>query len=94
MQYTGSSFAQPITALFRRLLGSKSQVQQPAGILPVAASLATHTPDICHGNLYHPAFLKANWGLSKLRWLQRGQVQLYVLYIAITLIVLLAWKFR
>jgi hydrogenase-4 component B len=94
MQYTASSFAQPVTSLFRWLLGVRYRVRRPEGILPPRASLETETPDLCHGNLYHPAFLKANWGLSKLRWLQRGQVQLYVLYIAVTLIVLLAWKFR
>jgi hydrogenase-4 component B len=94
MQYSASSFAQPITALFHRVLGTRQRVRRPDGILPEGASLSTETPDLCHGNLYHPAFLKVNWGLSKLRWLQRGQVQLYVLYIAVTLIVLLAWKFR
>jgi hydrogenase-4 component B len=94
MQYTASSFAQPVTTLFRWLLGVRCQVHRPEGILPARASLATETPDLCHGNLYRPGFVKANWGLSKLRWLQRGQVQLYVLYIAVTLIVLLAWKFR
>ena len=94
MQYTASSFAQPITTLFRSLLGVRFVVQRPEGVFPSRASLTTETPDLCHGNLYHPAFLKAEWGLSRLRWLQRGQVQLYVLYIAATLIVLLAWKFR
>jgi hydrogenase-4 component B len=94
MQYTASSFAQPITALFRSLLGVRFVLQRPEGVFPVRASLASETPDLCHGNLYHPAFLKVEWGLSRLRWLQRGQVQLYVLYIAVTLIVLLAWKFR
>jgi len=94
MQYTASSFAQPVTSLFRWLLGVRYRVRRPDGLLPPGASLETETPDLCRGNLYHPAFLKANWGLSKLRWLQSGQVQLYVLYIAVTLIVLLAWKFR
>jgi len=94
MQYTASSFAEPITTLFRGLLATRYQVQRPEGILPARASLATETPDLCRGNLYRPAFLQANWGLSKLRWLQHGQVRLYVLYIAVTLIVLMAWKFR
>lgn len=94
MQYTASSFAQPVTFLFRWLLGIRVQAQSPEGILPSGAMLSSETPDLCHGNLYHPAFQKANWGLSKLRWLQQGQVQLYVLYIAVTLIALLAWKFR
>ena len=30
--------------------------------------------------------------LSRLRWLQQGSVQLYVLYIALTLLALLIWK--
>jgi formate hydrogenlyase subunit 3/multisubunit Na+/H+ antiporter MnhD subunit len=94
MQYTASSFAEPITTLFRGLLATRQQVQRPEGIFPARASLATETPDLCRGNLYRPAFVQANWGLSKLRWLQHGQVRLYVLYIAGTLIVLLAWKFR
>jgi formate hydrogenlyase subunit 3/multisubunit Na+/H+ antiporter MnhD subunit len=94
MQYTASSFAEPITTLFRGLLATRQRVQRPEGILPARASLATETPDLCRGNLYRPALLRANWGLSKLRWLQHGQVRLYVLYIAVTLIVLLAWKFR
>jgi formate hydrogenlyase subunit 3/multisubunit Na+/H+ antiporter MnhD subunit len=94
MQYTASSFVQPVTTLFRWLLGTHRQMQRPEGVMPANASLATETPDLCHGNLYRPGFLKVNWGLSQLRRVQRGQVQLYVLYIAVTLIVLLAWKFR
>jgi formate hydrogenlyase subunit 3/multisubunit Na+/H+ antiporter MnhD subunit len=94
MQYTASSFVQPVTTLFRWLLGTHRRLQRPEGIMPANASLTTETPDLCHGNLYRPGFLKVNWGLSQLRRLQRGPVQLYVLYIAVTLIVLLAWKFR
>ena len=94
MQYTASSFVQPFTTLFRWLLGSHRQLQRPEGFFPPKASLTTETPDLCHANLYRPGFLKMNWGISKLRWLQQGHVQLYVLYIAVTLIVLLAWKFR
>ena len=32
------------------------------------------------------------WMASKLRWLQEGRIQLYVLYIALTILVLLIWK--
>ncbi len=94
MQYTASSFVQPVMTLFRWLLATHRRLQRPEGILPAKASLTTETPDLCHGNLYRPGFLKVNWGLSRIRQLQGGQVQLYVLYIAVTLIVLLAWKFR
>lgn len=80
--------------LFRALLRPRVEIARPEGILPARASLATTTPDLCHGELYRPAFLKVNWGLSKLRWLQHGKVQLYVLYITVTLLALLFWKLR
>ena len=94
MQYTSSSFAQPLTFLFRALLRSRVRVEKPAGLFPARAALATETPDLCHGELYRPAFLKVNWALAKLRWLQHGKVQLYVLYIALTLLLLMIWKLR
>jgi len=94
MQYTASSFAQPLTHLFKALLRTRERLTRPAGLFPKAASLATETPDLCRGNLYAPAFQKVSWSLSKLRWLQHGNVQLYVLYIALTLLVLLLWKLR
>ena len=94
IQYTASSFAQPVTDLFRRLLGTKKRVSEPRGFFPAEAALKTETPDLSHEEMYRPMFERANEWLSRLRWLQQGNVQLYVLYIAVTLIVLLAWKFR
>ncbi len=39
-----------------------------------------------------PLFLGVAWLASKLRWLQEGRIQIYVLYIALTILVLLIWK--
>jgi len=39
-------------------------------------------------------FRAASGTLARLRWLQHGRVQLYVLYILLTLVVLLVWKLR
>ncbi len=94
IQYTASSFVQPFTTLFHWLLGTRRRLQQPEGFFPSKASLSTETPDLTHEELFRPGFLKVNWAIAKLRWMQQGHVQLYVLYIAVTLIVLLAWKFR
>jgi NADH:ubiquinone oxidoreductase subunit 5 (subunit L)/multisubunit Na+/H+ antiporter MnhA subunit len=94
IQYTASSFAQPLTDLFRPLLGTRKKVLKPEGIFPSEAALETVTPDISHEEMYRPMFERAETWLSQLRWLQHGNVQLYVLYIAVTLIVLLVWKFR
>jgi formate hydrogenlyase subunit 3/multisubunit Na+/H+ antiporter MnhD subunit len=94
IQYTASSFAQPLTDLFCRLLGTKKIISAPHGIFPAGASLKTVTPDLSHEEMYRPLFERISAWLSQLRWLQQGKVQLYVLYIAITLLALLVWKFR
>jgi formate hydrogenlyase subunit 3/multisubunit Na+/H+ antiporter MnhD subunit len=92
MQYTASSYAQPLTALFGPLLQNREQLAPPEGLFPSDASLHTETPDVFARGLYGPVFAAVGRGLSALRWLQHGQVQLYVLYIALTLVALLVWK--
>ena len=94
MQYTASSFAQPLTDLFGPLLGTKKKISSPRGIFPAEAALKTTTPDISSEEMYRPLFGRINEWLSQLRWVQHGKVQLYVLYIAVTLIVLLVWELR
>ncbi|HEV2434992.1 MAG TPA: proton-conducting transporter membrane subunit [Verrucomicrobiae bacterium] len=94
MQYTASSFAQPLTDLFRSLLGTKKKISAPGGLFPADAALKTETPDLSREEMYRPMFERGEAWLSQLRWLQHGNVQLYILYIAATLMVLLVWKFR
>ena len=57
--------------------------QPPAGLFPREASFATETPDVCR-EMAVPARssprVARRW--RRLRWLQHGRVQLYVLYIA------------
>ena len=92
MQYTASSFAQPLTELFGLLLGTRHRLSRPEGFFPEAASLSTETPDICRERVYRPVFSGLGRGLLAFRWLQHGRVQLYILYIALTLLALLLWK--
>jgi hydrogenase-4 component B len=92
MQYTASSFAQPLTSLFGLVLRTREALAAPSGYSPRSASLTTETPDVCHVALYRPLFSAIRRGASRLRWLQYGHVQLYVLYIAVTLLVLLIWQ--
>jgi hydrogenase-4 component B len=92
MQYTASSFAQPLTDLFQVVLRTRRDLVAPTGLFPSDASFATHTADVFSAGVYEPLFTGVNRGLSALRWLQHGRVHLYVLYIAVTLLVLLVWK--
>jgi formate hydrogenlyase subunit 3/multisubunit Na+/H+ antiporter MnhD subunit len=92
MQYSASSFAEPLTSLFGRFLLTKRTLTRPAGYFPRDASLSTRTPDIFQEDIYHLVYTGVDWGMSKLRWFQHGRLQLYVLYIALTLLALLVWK--
>ncbi len=94
MQYTGSSFVRPLTRLFGGFLRTRTTRVAPVGPFPGPAALATATPDVFRDALFRPAFRMASGTLAKLRWLQHGRVQLYVLYILLTLVVLLVWKLR
>jgi hydrogenase-4 component B len=92
MQYTASSYAQPLTELFATLLRTQRKSVPPDGTFPQASSLATETPDVAREVIFRPLFAGTGWALARLRWLQQGRIQLYVLYIALTLLVLLIWK--
>jgi hypothetical protein len=92
MQYTASSFAQPLTFLFRALLRARTTLVPPVGLFPARGALATETPDLFRQGVFRPAFGAIADLLERLRLLQHGRIQLYVLSIVLTLIVLLAWK--
>jgi hydrogenase-4 component B len=92
MQYTATSFASPIVGMFRYILRPAEEVRPPQGILPREASARTRTDDIFAERLFRPIFMAVRWSASRLRWMQQGRNQLYVLYIALAAVALLAWK--
>jgi formate hydrogenlyase subunit 3/multisubunit Na+/H+ antiporter MnhD subunit len=92
MQYTASSFAQPLVDLFEPVLRTRRRLQAPAGLFPRGGSFASDTPDAVLEVGLKPLFRRAGAGLAGWRFLQQGRVQVYVLYIAVTLIALLVWK--
>lgn len=94
MQYTASSFAQPLTNMFGFLLRTRRRLEAPDGFFPEHAALHTETDDFFRQNLFRPAFRGIEWLLLRLHWLQQGRVQFYILYVAVTLLVLLVWNLR
>ncbi|MFA5865146.1 MAG: proton-conducting transporter membrane subunit [Phycisphaerae bacterium] len=92
MQYTASSFAQPLVFLFRMFLRTQNHFSAPKGVFPQTASLHTDTPDTGQKYIYSPVFGAIETIVDRLRWLQHGRVQMYVLYIALALWILLIWK--
>jgi hydrogenase-4 component B len=91
MQYTGSSFVQQLVSLFSFLLWPRVRWPQVMGPLPRKSHFKTTNPDTVLDRLVRPVFQFAGHYLPRLRVLQQGQTQYYVLYILITVLVLLVW---
>lgn len=92
MQYTASSFSQPLTDFLGGVLRTRRHIVRPEGIFPKEASLSTQTPDLFEHGFYRPVFEKFYDCVMTLRFFQHGRLQLYILYIVITLLGLLIWK--
>jgi NADH:ubiquinone oxidoreductase subunit 5 (subunit L)/multisubunit Na+/H+ antiporter MnhA subunit len=94
IQYTASSFSQPIVSMFRDILAWRLKTKQITELFPQQAQFESHTPDISSEYIYRPVFKWIDKFMGKMRWVQYGIVQVYVLYIAITLLILLMWKLK
>ncbi|ACN16955.1 HyfB [Desulforapulum autotrophicum HRM2] len=92
MQYTASSFADPITGMFGAILGSRKDLKADTSLFPIFLSIKTRSTDLFMYLLYRPVFHAIAWVALRFHFLQRGYNQLYILYIVITLLVLLLWQ--
>jgi NADH:ubiquinone oxidoreductase subunit 5 (subunit L)/multisubunit Na+/H+ antiporter MnhA subunit len=89
MQYTASSFARGLVDLFRWALWTELRATGVAGTFPGPARLGTHLPDPVLDRVILPVTRWLARASLWMRWLQRGHLHSYVLYILITLIVAL-----
>lgn len=92
MQYTASSLSQPLTRLFGVALRTRRLAPTLRWPFPDTSAYHSETPDVFRQRLFAPVYALARSGAAKLRWIQHGNLQLYVLYIAVTVVVLLVWK--
>lgn len=92
MQYTSKSFGASITALLPGFFAPSSLGEPPGGVFPGAASFRTEAADPFGARLYEP--LAARWAglMARVRWLQRGQLTLYLVYVFLTTLAVLAWS--
>jgi NADH:ubiquinone oxidoreductase subunit 5 (subunit L)/multisubunit Na+/H+ antiporter MnhA subunit len=94
MQITGASFSRPLERLFAFVVRTRETMVPPQGHFPGVASLGAETPDVVRESVLGPSWRAITRWLSKARWIQHGHLNLYLLYIAVTLLVLLVWKLR
>ena len=71
----------------------RAEYRAPFGIVPAEASLETHAVDPARDWLFAPLFRLIERAASSLRVIQHGRVNVYLLYVALTLVILLFWSF-
>lgn len=91
MQYSASSFAEPLTSLFRPVLGTRTQGLLPRGHFPSGGAWGTYALDVADARVWLPFFRTCGDLFGRLRFLQRGHVQAYLISIFVTLVALLVW---
>jgi hypothetical protein len=91
MQYTASSFADGLVRTFRFSLWSERHGGRVEGLFPVNTEFSSHSPDLVLDRTLTPAFrVVVRFFLRLRRLIQNGVAAFYLLYIALTLVVLLA----
>lgn len=90
MQYTASSFAEMIVGLFDGILRPGRHEPKIVGPFPQPSRFSSHVPEAVLELVYLPLLKRADHLLLPLRKLQHGQIPIYILYIFVTVIVLLA----
>ena len=92
MQYTSSSFAQMLVALFAWALRPHRRQPTDLPLFPGAATFHSDVPDVVLEQGVLPAFRWSAWLCGWFRVFQQGSIQAYLLYIVLTLLVLLFWR--
>ena len=94
MQYTSSSFTWPLIGMFSRIVRPALHVKIDKGFFPQRARLSSHSDDPLRQGLFDPIFRTVSEMARRAHVLQQGRNQLYVLYIAVTVLLLLLFKVR
>ncbi|MDE2221530.1 MAG: hydrogenase [Candidatus Omnitrophica bacterium] len=92
MQYTASSFASPIVLLFREALCLRRSGSRPKQIFPERVHLASEVMDASEHFFWQRVYVWIREICSRLKIIQCGYAQMYVLYIFIFLFLILIWK--
>ncbi|MBI4845010.1 MAG: hypothetical protein HY810_00800 [Candidatus Omnitrophica bacterium] len=92
MQYTASSYVQPIADFFRGILRTQKHGPKISEYFPDVSFFKTETADLFSETVFRPALKFIHRLAERLTGVQHGQLHLYILYILFTLIALFIWK--
>ena len=91
-QYTASSFAKPILKIFRTILIFRVHTIFLKKYFPTETPLSSSVADASEDLFFRPIFYLIKKISRKLKWIQSGHTQKYLLYIFFFLLFLLIWK--
>ncbi len=89
MQYTGSSYAGSIIEFFGPLAPLEQDHPPIQGRFPVKTHYHSHVHDIAEQHMHRLVVRPVLATFDKLRWLQHGDIHLYIGYILLAIVVLL-----
>lgn len=88
MQYSGSSFGQSIVGLFAMLFRPRVVQSPVSGAMPAAAAFESSIPDTVLDRAVVPVFSFLGVQLPRIRFMQQGKLNLYLLYIVVITVLL------
>jgi NADH:ubiquinone oxidoreductase subunit 5 (subunit L)/multisubunit Na+/H+ antiporter MnhA subunit len=93
IQYTARGISELFTTtLLPKRLSPKLTQVLPEGVFSQSAVLDSDTHDPLTRDVYEPFFAKWADRFARLRWMQQGQLHIYLLYILTTLLIALAFS--
>ena len=89
MQYTGSSYAASILEFFKPVAPLTEKHPPVAGLFPKVTNYQSHIDDIAERHMQGVIVKPILALFDKLRWIQHGDIHLYIGYILLAIVVLL-----
>lgn len=89
MQYTASSYASPFLSMLNPLFKKVFDVEKPRKLFPQSAHFSLHVEDIEEAYVIEPILKSDEWFLSKFEGIQNGNIQSYIKYGLIFLVIVI-----
>lgn len=89
MQYTASSYASPFLSMLNPLFKKVFDIEKPRKLFPQSAHFSMHVEDIEEAYVIEPVVKSDEWFLSKFEGLQDGNIQSYIKYGLVFLIIVI-----
>ena len=89
MQYSASSYASPFLSMLRPLFKKIFDIEKPKQLFPKSAHFSLHIDDIEEAYVINPLVKFDEWFLSKFEAIQSGNIQSYIKYGLIFLVLII-----